>query len=102
CSTLQMGGEERPAPITLTRGELPAVSQATALKTFAVRRSDLDVVQHVNNTQYLGWLRETVPGEAFAALRPAALELVFQREALYGDVVKSEAQPIAGGQDRAF
>lgn len=94
---LAIGGEERAAPITLTRGELPAVFQPAVEKTFTVRRSDLDVVRHVNNTQYVGWLLETVPDEVEAGLRPAALELVFQREALYGDVVKSEAQPLDGG-----
>ena len=99
---LQIGGEDRKAAVTLTRGELPTVSQATTLKTFAVRRSDLDVVRHVNNTQYVGWLLETVPDEVEAELRPSALELLFQREAVYGDTVTSEAQGIAGEQGRAF
>jgi acyl-ACP thioesterase len=99
---LQIGGEERAAAVALTRGELPAVSEATTLKTFAVRRSDLDVVRHVNNTQYVGWLLETVPDEVEAELRPWALELVFQREARYGDTVTSEAQGVTGEPGRAF
>jgi medium-chain acyl-[acyl-carrier-protein] hydrolase len=99
---LQIGGEQRPAPLTLGRTELPAVSQPATLKTFAVRRSDLDVVRHVNNTQYVDWLLETVPDEVEGELRPAALELVFQREALYGDVVRSETQPIPADRGQAF
>jgi acyl-ACP thioesterase len=99
---LAIGGEERAGAVTLSQGALPAVSQAAVEKTFAVRRSDLDVVGHVNNTQYVGWLLETVPDDVEAGLRPAALELVFHREALYGDVVRSEAQPIPADENRAF
>jgi acyl-ACP thioesterase len=99
---LAIGGEDRPAPVALTRGELPAVSAPAVGKTFAVRRSDLDVVHHVNNTQYVGWLLETVPDEVEAGLRPAAVELAFQREALYGDVVLSQAERLGSVGGHAF
>ena len=99
---LRIGGQDRPGSVALTRGELPAVPEATVVKTFAVRRSDLDVVRHVNNTQYVAWLLETVPDQVEAELRPAAVELVFQHEAVYGDAVTSEAQPMATGQGQAF
>jgi acyl-ACP thioesterase len=94
---LQIGVEARPAALELGRGELPAVSQPAVEKSFAVRRSDLDVVGHVNNTQYVGWVLETVPDEVLDRRRPAGLEVVFQREAVYGDVVASEAAPLADG-----
>ena len=99
---LRIGGEERPAAIALERDELPAVSRPAVEKTFPVRRSDLDVVGHVNNTQYVGWLLETVPDEVDSGLRPAALEVVFQREALYGDAVRSEAEPVPAAKGRSF
>jgi acyl-ACP thioesterase len=99
---LAIGGEERAGAVTLSQGALPAVSQAAVEKTFAVRRSDLDVVGHVNNTQYVGWLLETVPDAVDSELRPAGLEVVFQREALYGDAVRSEAEPVPAAEGRSF
>jgi len=99
---LAIGGEARPGPVELGRGELPGVTQAAVSKAFPVRRGDLDVVRHVNNTQYVGWVLETVPDEVEAECRPAALEVVFQREAVYGDTVLSAAEPLPGGPARRF
>jgi acyl-ACP thioesterase len=90
------------AGVTLGRGELPALSRAAATRAFPVRRADLDVVGHVNNTQYASWVGETVPDEVGEAMQVAALEIVFRQEARQGDVVVSEAEPLAGGQETAF
>jgi acyl-ACP thioesterase len=92
---------ERPAPLTIGREELPAVTRPVLTRAFPVRRSDLDVVGHVNNTQYVGWVAETLPDEA-AALRPAALEIVFRQEALYGDVAVCESESLTEDGGPAF
>ncbi|HET8644569.1 MAG TPA: acyl-ACP thioesterase domain-containing protein [Vicinamibacteria bacterium] len=88
---------ERLAGLAIDRGDLPAPSgPPAATRTFAVRLSDLDVVGHVNNTQYVGWVAETVPEEALAGW-PTALEIVYRQEARYGDVVVSESAPLGSG-----
>jgi acyl-ACP thioesterase len=92
----------RPPAVLIGRGDLPPVARPAVARSFPVRRADLDVVAHVNNTQYVGWVAETVPDEVEAGMRPAGLEIVFRQEAVYGDVVLSEAEPIAGEGDAAF
>jgi medium-chain acyl-[acyl-carrier-protein] hydrolase len=91
---LEIGAEDRAGALVLERGELPLPAGPPLKRSFAVRRSDLDVVGHVNNTQYVSWLLETVPDDVYADRRLAALDVVFQREAVYGDAVTSEAAPL--------
>lgn len=93
---------ERPPAVAVGRGDLPAVARPSLTRTFPVRRADLDVVAHVNNTQYVGWVAETVPDEVEGQMRPASLEIVFRQEARYGDVVVSEAESLAGEAGAAF
>lgn len=97
---LPVGG--RPPAVAIGRDELPAVGSPVLTRSFAVRRADLDVVAHVNNTQYVSWLAETVPDEVAEEMRPAGLEVVFRQEARYGDVVVSEAERLAGADGAAF
>jgi acyl-ACP thioesterase len=94
--------DERTAPIAIGRDELPAVARPAFSRTFPVRRADLDVVGHVNNTQYVSWLAETVPDEVDGGMRAAGLEVVFRQEARYGDVVVSEAEPLDGEGGATF
>lgn len=91
-----------PAPVAMGRGDLPAVARPALSRAFPVRRADLDVVGHVNNTQYVSWLAETVPDGVDEGMRPAGLEIVFRQEARYGDVVVSEAEPLDGEADATF
>lgn len=88
--------EARTAGVAVGRGELKEVSRAAVTRTFPVRRADLDVVGHVNNTQYAGWVAETVPDDVAETRHPVALEIVFRQEARLGDVVVSEAEPLGG------
>jgi acyl-ACP thioesterase len=92
----------RPGAVVIGRGDLAAVGTPSVAHTFPVRRADLDVVGHVNNTQYVSWVAETVPEETLEAMRPAALEIVFRQEARCGDVVVSEAEALAGEEGAAF
>lgn len=89
---LAIAGEEAPPTVELGRGELPVVTHPSLTRTFPVRRADLDVVRHVTNTQYVAWVTETVPEELEETHRLAALEIVFHREARYGDTVVAETE----------
>jgi acyl-ACP thioesterase len=86
----------RTAGVELGRGDLPAVARPAVTRTFPVRRGDLDVVGHVNNTHYASWVAETVPDGVAEEMSVAALEIVFRQEARPGDVVVSEAEPLPG------
>src|SRR5262249_46678478 len=99
---LAIGGEEGPETLHMGREPLPEPGMPVASRTFHVRRGALAVVRHVTNTQLVGWVVETVPEGLEETHRLAALEVVFQREALLGDVVASEASPLDGRPGPAF
>jgi medium-chain acyl-[acyl-carrier-protein] hydrolase len=73
-------------------GPLPEVEPAELERRFEVRRSDLDVVNHVNNTRYVGWAVESVPDAVWDSHHPAALEILFQKEARYGESVLARSR----------
>ena len=64
-------------------------------RRFAVRRRDLDTARHANHTRYVEWALETVPDDCWEHCRPGSFEVVFRREALYGDTVRSSAGVVA-------
>ena len=61
--------------------------------TFAVRWADLDRVGHANNARYAEWALEAVPDGLRETHALAALDVLFQREAVAGDTVASERGP---------
>jgi len=75
--------------------EAPPVAPETVehARTFAVRRSDLDRVGHANNVRFLEWTLEALPSDA--GLRE--IEVLYQAEAVVGDVVVSEVGPLVDG-----
>lgn len=85
----------RPTPVEGDHGPLQEVDAADLERRFEVRRTDLDVVDHVNNTRYVGWAVETVPDDVWEGCRPAALEILFQKEARFGEHVLARTTRIA-------
>jgi acyl-ACP thioesterase len=81
----------RPPALATEPAALPALETAEHERRVEVRRSDLDVVHHVNNTRYVDWALEAVP-EAWTDRSPSALDLVFRRECVLGDRVVSRSR----------
>jgi len=78
---------ERPRALD---GELEALEPLEAAETerrFEVRRSDVDAFAHVNNTRYAEWVLESVPEPVFESAEPRLFDLVFRKEAGYGEAV---------------
>lgn len=68
---------------------IPVPDSADYAKEFVVRRSDLDVNNHVNNSYYPVWMLET--GEDLnEGLHPVDISVNFRSEAKYGDTVVSQ------------
>jgi acyl-ACP thioesterase len=61
---------------------------------FTVRRSDLDLADHVNNTSYVEWAIEAVPDEVWGVADLAELEIHFLSECHHGQTVASRSQII--------
>jgi acyl-ACP thioesterase len=85
---------ERARAIERAAREPPGHVEPQVERRFEVRRSDLDTLRHVNNTQYVAWILETVPDELLDSHRPAAVEIRFRSESLLGDIVVSQAQRV--------
>ena len=62
---------------------------------FTVRRSDLDLADHVNNTSYVEWAIEAVPDEVWSSTEMAELEIHFLSECHHGQTVVSRSQTVA-------
>jgi len=59
---------------------------------FNVRMHDLDLNNHVNNAIYVEWAVETLPREILEKFRPATIDVIFQKQAFYGDPIVSRTQ----------
>ena len=59
---------------------------------FKVRMHDLDMNGHVNNAIYVEWAVETLPREFLEKYRPGTIDVVFQKQAFYGDAIVSHTQ----------
>ncbi len=89
------------AALTGEPGPLAPVERPELERRFEVRRGDLDVLGHVNNTRYVEWALDAVPDEILEGLHPAGVDVEFRREALPGDVVLSRTTR-APGEGVAF
>ena len=85
---------DREVPLDGDDGPLPGVETAKRERRFEVRRGDLDVVNHVNNTRYVGWAVESVPDAVWESHHPTALEILFQKEARYGESVRARTRSL--------
>ena len=68
---------------------------------FPVRFLDLDLNEHVNNRVYVRWAVESLPGTLNFEYTPVTCDVIYQREALPMDVVKSRLS-MAFENDRLF
>lgn len=59
---------------------------------FKVRMHDLDLNDHVNNAIYVEWAVETLPREFLEKYRPGTVDVIFQKQAFYGDIIVSRTQ----------
>ena len=66
---------------------------------FTVRRSDLDLADHVNNTSYVEWAIEAVPDEVWSSNELAELEIQFVSECRQGQTVLSRSRQVDRGDD---
>ena len=85
---------DRPRALTLDDAPEPtAPASVEHITEFRVRRSDLDRVGHANNVRFVEWALEALPHDAGLA----EVDVLYRSEAVYGDIVRSEAGPREGG-----
>jgi len=54
---------------------------------FRIRRADLDMNDHVNNTHYVEWLAEAVPEPVWRECNVTALDIEYKRALQFGETV---------------
>lgn len=59
---------------------------------FKVRMHDLDLNAHVNNAIYIEWAVETIPEAYISSFKPTGIDVIYQKESLYGDTIRSQTQ----------
>lgn len=71
-------------------------------KRFAVRLSDLDMNQHVNNVRYVEWAVEAVPYDIWDTHQMTEIEVSFRAEGVYGDVILSQSEQTEEAGQQVF
>jgi acyl-ACP thioesterase len=75
--------------------ELTAPENPTRELAFTVRRSDVDLAGHANNTSFVGWVVEAVPDEVWRGHDLAELSIQFLAECHRGQTVLSRSETAA-------
>jgi medium-chain acyl-[acyl-carrier-protein] hydrolase len=82
------------APDPVRPDELEPPDAADSELRFTVRRSDVDLAGHANNTSFVEWVVEAVPDEVWKAHDLAELSIQFLAECRRGQTVVSRSQLI--------
>ncbi len=73
---------------------LPKVESSEVELEFRVRRGDLDINQHVNNTVYPVWALEAIPAAIDENCRLVELEIAYRAPVAYGESILSRLQTL--------
>ena len=68
---------------------LPEMRSPTAERLIHVRRADMDLNHHVNNTRYIMFAMESVPLEIYRSCAPDQIRVAFKKAAVAGDTIRS-------------
>lgn len=75
---------------------------APELKSFVVRKADIDRNRHVNNVRFSDWMLESAPEEFCAGKTLCGMQIIYRAEAVYGDSVIARGAAVAESDGREF
>lgn len=61
-----------------------------------VRRADLDINDHVNNTHYAEWIAEAVPESVWRSSSITALDIEYKRAVQFGETIRIDSYAVDG------
>ena len=79
-------------PDDLSYSKIPAIEKVDIEKEFEVRYNDIDVNRHANNGNYIVWAFEPLSFEFKSAHKPKTIDLIYKKEAKYGEKLISQVQ----------
>lgn len=85
---LRLSDKEHVLPVKSDR--IYPFEEADLKKKFVVRKSDLDMNEHVNNARFVEWLMETYDEEKAYLIKN--MDIMFMRESRAGDIITSQRQ----------
>lgn len=68
------------------------------IKSFTVRRYDIDSNNHVNNVRYMQWLMESIPDLFYEKAELKSIQGTFLRETIYNRHVNSQCKIISSNE----
>lgn len=83
---LEMAPSDTEHVLDVQKNRINFAQQASGSKIFRVRRSDLDMNEHVNNVKYIGWALETMPPDK----KIKEMDIEFLAECTEGEEILSE------------
>lgn len=83
----------------LTRPQAIEAGQSVASKKYQVRYFDIDSNLHVNNSHYFDWMLDVLGADFLKQHTLVKMNIKYEREVRYGDVVTSETVPMSESQD---
>lgn len=78
------------------------VAEPDIVKTFDVRRSDLDMNKHVNNVNYVSWAIESVSDHVWENFWVSEIEVYFKKSAVYPDSVNVKTKKVINESNPEF
>lgn len=76
----------------LKYNKIASITEISAEKTFRVRYDDIDVNQHVNNSNYILWAFEALSSDFRSSRKLKKLDLTYKKEVKYGNNIVSQVQ----------
>lgn len=90
---LQMAPKNIEHVLPVTQGNFKDFENPDNTASFEVRKTDLDLNQHVNNVRYVEWALSSLPENS----KPHELDIKFLAESVLGDTDIAESQQNANG-----
>ena len=87
-------GKHVPSGADLMFGKIPQLENVDYEKEFEVRYNDIDVNMHANNGNYIVWALEPLTYEFRTSHKLKNIDMVFKKEAKYGEKIISQIQAI--------
>lgn len=93
---LKMAPADTKHMLEVQKGRVEFRNEPAGFKTFQVRRSDLDLNEHVNNVKYIEWAMDVLPYDQ----KPNEIDIEFLSECREDDVLISEFSVCEEGKFR--
>lgn len=80
--------------IDFSFSKIEKLSSEDKTKIIEIRRSDIDIYNHVNNKRYIEWMEEVIPDHIYNNYKLTACNILYVKESKYGTTIHSSLEKI--------